>query len=210
VPGSRHAYSNFGYAALGAICEMVSGKPLDALARELLFSPLGIDAAYLPGLLEDTENVAAVYDHNHALTHSIRSQLDVRSSDELGRDHHLAQGNLTISALDYARVLAMLANGGVLGGVRVLSEDAVDEMHTASVDAGQYLQGLGVRYMDDGSGLFWHTGSGRGTYAQFFYVLDGVRGVVVLTTGAATERAASGKIDVCTDLAALLWRELGF
>jgi CubicO group peptidase (beta-lactamase class C family) len=41
-PGTRHTYSNHGFATLGQIVEDVSGEPLDRYFREHLFEPLGM------------------------------------------------------------------------------------------------------------------------------------------------------------------------
>lgn len=208
-PGSRHEYTNFGYAVLGAVCEKISGKSLDTLARDVLFDPLGIDAAYVPANLSDTENIAAVYDERHTLTRSVQQQLRVGESDVLGHDHHLAQGNLTISSLDFARVLAMLGNGGLAGGHRILSQASVSAMHETDVAAAAYRQGLAVRYQYEafmpGKGSYWHTGSMTGTFAQFIYCTQDALGVVVVTTGATTGRAPNGMVAVCTELSAAAW-----
>jgi CubicO group peptidase (beta-lactamase class C family) len=42
-PGTKWAYSNHGYAALGQIVEDVSGRPLDHFLRERIFEPLEMD-----------------------------------------------------------------------------------------------------------------------------------------------------------------------
>lgn len=41
-PGSRHAYSNFGYCLLGRVIERASGKPYGTYVSDELLSPLGI------------------------------------------------------------------------------------------------------------------------------------------------------------------------
>jgi CubicO group peptidase (beta-lactamase class C family) len=41
-PGAEHLYSNSGYVLLAMIVQRVSGKPLDAFARERIFTPLGM------------------------------------------------------------------------------------------------------------------------------------------------------------------------
>jgi len=210
-PGSNFEYSNFGYAILGAICENVSGETLDTLSREVLFDPLGIDAAYVPENLTDNNNIAVIYNENHVVTRSVASQLSVTESGILGDDLHLAQGNLTISALDYARVLTMLGNGGVLHGVRVLSTNSVREIFDSTVEGDGYTQGLATRYSPDGfipgEGFFWHTGSGFGLLAQYLYSAEpGVnRGVVVVTTGVTSNREPSGMVSICNDLSKIAW-----
>jgi len=208
-PGSHFEYSNFGYAVLGALCERVSGKTLDTLAREALFDPLGIDAAYVPNKLQDTDNIAVLYNNKHTITRTVQDQLDVTESELLGNDLHLAQGNLTISIIDYARILVMLGNRGILGDVRILSADAVDAIHNANVQGSDYKQGLATRFSSgdfiENEGFYWHTGSSYGVFAQYVYGKDFNRGVVVVTVGATIEREESGMVDVCTDLSHIAW-----
>ncbi|KGM35770.1 serine hydrolase domain-containing protein [Inquilinus limosus] len=43
APGERWTYSGGATALLSAVLKQVSGRPLDVLAREVLFAPLGID-----------------------------------------------------------------------------------------------------------------------------------------------------------------------
>jgi CubicO group peptidase (beta-lactamase class C family) len=42
-PGTKWAYSNHGFAALGQIVEDVSGQPLDRYLRDRIFEPLGME-----------------------------------------------------------------------------------------------------------------------------------------------------------------------
>ena len=210
-PGTNFEYSNFGYAVLGAICENVSGRSLDTLARDVLFRPLGIDAAYVAENLSDTGSIAVIYNETHVVTRSVLSQLAVTESGALGDDVHLAQGNLTISMIDYARVLTMLGNGGVLHGVRILSQEAVREMHEANVEGDGYEQGLGTRFSTGGfitgEGFFWHTGSGYGLLSQYICsaATTDNRGAVVVVTGAISGRESNGMITICNDLSRLAW-----
>ncbi|MEW6306865.1 MAG: serine hydrolase domain-containing protein [Verrucomicrobiota bacterium] len=44
-PGSRHIYSNQGYAIAGVMLEKAAGKPWEELLRTLLFQPLGLTSA---------------------------------------------------------------------------------------------------------------------------------------------------------------------
>jgi len=213
-PGTVFEYTNFGYAVLGAVIENVARKTLDAYAGEVLFGPLGINAAYVPANLEDTENIAALYDNRHIEVHSLQSQLDVPESNITGHDLHLAQGNLTISVIDYARVLAMLGNGGMLRDVRILSREAVMVMHNTNVVGTTYRQGLGIRYsvgdFMPGMSFYWHTGSAYNLFAQFVYNTESGanRGVVAVTTGVTTEREPSGLLTVCNELSTTAWRAI--
>lgn len=44
-PGEKFAYSNYGYAIAGAMCEAVTDRAYEDLMRELLFEPLGMKSA---------------------------------------------------------------------------------------------------------------------------------------------------------------------
>ena len=204
-PGSNFEYTNFGYAVLSALAERVSGQTLDTLAREVIFEPLGIDAAFVAENLYDTENIAVIYNDRHGITRSVEAQLNVRETGTPGHDLHLAQGNLYITLIDYARILAMLGNGGSIDGVRILTTAAVREMHINDVEGLAYEQGLATRFsfgdFITGEGFFWHTGSAYGTFAQYVHNLDRNQGVVVVTTGASISRLPNGMIDICSEMA---------
>ncbi|HUE69951.1 MAG TPA: serine hydrolase domain-containing protein [Pirellulaceae bacterium] len=43
-PGSRYAYSNFGYSLLGRVIEKVSGKSYEQYVKDEVFAPLGISS----------------------------------------------------------------------------------------------------------------------------------------------------------------------
>ncbi|MDR2600298.1 MAG: beta-lactamase family protein [Oscillospiraceae bacterium] len=209
-PGSVFEYSNFGYAVLGALCERIYGTTLDTMAREVIFDPMGIDAAYVPRNLNDTSNIAIIYDDNHNISRTVQAQLDVKESTTLGYDLHLAQGNLTISALDYARILMMFLDGGISNGVRILSEHSINEINKADVEGNGYRQGLATRFsigdFITDKGMYWHTGSSFGIFSQYLYDMEEKRGVVIITNGATIERQHSGKIDICIDMSLEIWQ----
>jgi CubicO group peptidase (beta-lactamase class C family) len=45
APGTKHQYSNIGYAIAGAMCERVTGTAWEDLMRERIFKPLGMTSA---------------------------------------------------------------------------------------------------------------------------------------------------------------------
>jgi len=210
-PGSNFVYSNLGYSVLAAVCENIYGKTFDILAREVLFEPLGIDAAYVPKRLEDTTNIAVIYNGKHTQTRSVQYQLEITDSSVLGYDHHLAQGNLTINAIDYARILAMLGNDGVFHETRVLSPESAYAINDTNKRGVGYDQGLATRrsavaFMPGGE-AYWHTGSSYGEFAQYIYSADETNsGIVVVTTGATTGRTSDGMLIMCTELSKAAWQ----
>ena len=209
-PGTEHEYSDFGFIVLGAICEKVSDMLLDELAAEVLFTPLRIDAAFVANNLEN-KNIAAIYNERHNETRSVRAQVEYGSSGNLSFHHNLSQGSLLISTVDYARILSMLVNGGELDGVRILSEDSVLEIHNTDFDAEHYQQGLATRFQEAAfmdEDVYWHTGSAYGVFAQYIYSIEEGRGVVIVTTGATTDREPNGMIKLCNALAEVVWNAL--
>jgi len=192
-PGEVHEYTNFGYAVLGAVAEHASGKILDDFAREILFDPLDIDASFLAANLKDKGNIATLYNTHHAVARSVATQLNRTRTSALGQNQSLNQGSLVISAFDYAKILAMLGNGGVFLNERILTQGSVVEIHKADVEGPGYKQGLSTRFTAGGStdetddfliwryirkngeqvpgdGFYWHTGSAHGVFAQKIYV----------------------------------------
>ena len=52
APGTRYAYSNFGYCVLGRVIEKVSGQPYEQFVRENILAPLGIQRMRLGKTLD--------------------------------------------------------------------------------------------------------------------------------------------------------------
>jgi CubicO group peptidase (beta-lactamase class C family) len=155
-PGTQWVY---GYSTdiLGALVEVVAGKPLDAVLRERIFEPLG---------MRDTEfylsrgkegRLAAVYSQNAG-----KLERAPTPGNAVGQGHYV-QGprksfsggaGLLSTATDYARFLQMLLNGGELDGRRILSRKTVELMTTShlapgvSFNAGQGF-GLGFYVVED-------------------------------------------------------------
>jgi CubicO group peptidase (beta-lactamase class C family) len=130
-PGERWVY---GYATdiLGALIERVSGQTLDEFLRARLLEPLGMKDThfYLPE--SKTDRLAVVY--------SPQPSGGLERAPEPGgmlgqgaylkgpRKSYSGGAGLLSTAMDYARFLQMLLNGGELGGRRILSRKSVELM----------------------------------------------------------------------------------
>ena len=203
VPGQAYSYSNFGLAVLGAVCEKAANTPFAELARRYVFSVLEIDAAYTARDLRSPWDVGVLYG-TEPLT--AEKQLAEAFSPVLGQTHHLVQGNLTVSALDYARVLYALLHGGVgQNGVRVLQPRTVSEIFSPHFAADGEGIGYGLRILRGavGSGeQLVHTGSNFGMLSAFIIWPERGAAVVVLTSGARNDTDPGTDIySVCLDLA---------
>ena len=200
-PGAAYSYSNVGAALVGCLCEKATGRYLDDLAKEYLFVPLGVDAAFLARDLKDTDNLAALYGEDGGL--SVSSQLWLNERP-LGTDLNIALGNLTISAKDYAKIIAMLLNGGRnSAGETVLSEAAVQAVMSGHIQAEGFGVGYGVELREGviGDKTFCvHMGSAWGMFSAFAFNAEDRDGAVALTSGCGRyEDAATCIYSVCLD-----------
>ena len=183
-PGTSHVYSNFSAALVGSVCELATNTGFEALAHSLFLDPLEIDGGYVASSIENRDDIGLLYGG----TSTLQSQLWAQFSSTLGQTVHLVQGNLTISAVDYAQLLCVLLNKGVLtDGTRLLSEKACEDIFTVWYGDASSGVGLGCFTQNNVIGernVFYHTGSSYGMYSSF--VVDPLTGdgVVVLTSGA--------------------------
>ena len=147
-PGEAWQY---GYSTdvLGYFVERVSGMPLDRFFSERIFKPLDMKDSYffLPG--EKADRLAPVYGFDDQ--GNLNLMESNKDTDYLHGPRKCFSGGagLLSTAIDYARFLQMLLNGGELEGIRLLSPHTVKLMHANHV-GDKYQSG------DRGFGLgFW-------------------------------------------------------
>ena len=163
-PGDRFGY-HVGYPVLTAVLEEASGQPLDALFREAIFEPLGMQdtdfyvaddavhrfgANYSPREVDGAMRLVAV-----EKAASSEKVVGPRTEFSAGGD----MGGVLSTAGDYARFGQMLLNGGELDGVRILGRKTVDMMignHTG--DMVIPMTGPGFHW---GLGVAMYHGRGR-------------------------------------------------
>jgi CubicO group peptidase (beta-lactamase class C family) len=136
-PGSAYEYG-FGPTIAGRILEIVSGMKYEAFLQKRLFGPLGMkdtqfnpDEAHRSRIAQtyktDEDTHELVIGYNPFITSDVRVTHMVEPS-----------GGLFSTAADMGRFYAMIAAGGELDGVRILSKKAVQDM-TEPVSAGGRL-----------------------------------------------------------------------
>lgn len=122
VPGARMLYSDLSMIIMGKIVERVSGETLDGYLALHVFGPLGMTStmyrppAWMRQRIAPTERKGGsgelVYGHVHD-----------ENSYALGGV--VGHAGLFSTAHDLAIFARMYLNGGVYGGVRIVSEEAV-------------------------------------------------------------------------------------
>jgi CubicO group peptidase (beta-lactamase class C family) len=183
-PGTRWAYSNHGFAALGQIVEDVSGEPLAQYLRERVFRPLGMD---------DTDLV---------LTDRLRAQLATGYVLRRGRLAAVrfrevatpGSGGVYSTAQDMARFVAAMLQGGAGQHGRVLAAETVASMFGPHFRPDPRVAGMGLgfeRRAEKGKTFIGKTGVVSGFLSAIGMVPDDGIGVVVLgNTGGLDGRGA--------------------
>ncbi|MDX1490159.1 MAG: serine hydrolase domain-containing protein [Pseudohongiellaceae bacterium] len=123
-PGSRWHYS-VSVDVQGYLVEVLSGQKFDDFLQERIFGPLQMDDT---GFYVGRENAARF---SREYSQSADGLTSPENDSYIDPVNFLSGGGgLMSTAGDYLRFAQMLANGGELDGVRILSEDSVKQMHT--------------------------------------------------------------------------------
>jgi CubicO group peptidase (beta-lactamase class C family) len=112
---------------LGRLVEVTSGKTLDKFFEERLFRPLGMADTGFHVPQEKWERLATLYAPNEDKTIK-RSTAPPQESYKKPAMLLYGGAGLVSTAMDYARFVQMLLNGGELDGARILSRKTVELM----------------------------------------------------------------------------------
>lgn len=187
--GSTYLYTNFGMGTVGSIVELLTGEFFHDYADRILFSPLGMNAAYTTDLLSDSSRAANIYTDGML---AYRPSSWQRTSEYyekfgLGNSYLTAQCELLISCPDLARFGIALAGDGTVDGTRILSADAVNLINKSWFSSEEFDMGLSVRIYDDtlvrGRTIYGHPGQALGNLCGLYYDISDGTGVAICTSG---------------------------
>ena len=139
-PGTQVEYSDLGMILEGEIVERLFGQPLDKLAQEKIFKPLGMkDSLFNPPAsikrrIAPTENDT-----------TFRKRLvwgEVHDENAWAMGGVAGHAGLFTTAPDIAIFAQMLLNGGIYGHVRLVSRSTIDEF-TARQTIGTAARAIG-------------------------------------------------------------------
>ncbi len=204
--GTHYSYNNFAYGIVGTLCEIVTNKSVTTLLNEYFFDPMEIEASYIPAMLNESK-ISVLYDEGHNVCRGVKTQINqLKFTEEAGPGFKLYAGGLTISAKDYAKLLTLFMNDGMYDGVRYLSTESIENIHSVQSTRvnGKIGQGMPVltRYpFYGGKKLQYHTGSAYGVYSLYTYDRAEKNGVVILTVGARQEQDAYSVYAICSEIA---------
>ncbi len=172
-PGTRHAYSQPGYTVAGHIVEKVTGRPYDAVVRDVVFDPLGMRIASFVPTPAIEEQLAVAY-HPGSLARQAHWLL-----------HHRPGGHVYTSAREMGRFVELLAGRGVVDGRRLLPARVVERIENGGTLPYPDLvpsYGLGI-YSTQTRGVLWYAHGGwmPGYHSWLRYVPSIGAGYVIMT-----------------------------
>lgn len=162
-PGEAFVY---GYSTdiLGALIEVVSGKPLDQLLEEMILQPLGMTDThfYLPA--EKASRLARVYSSTESGLEPAPAPGGMIGQGlyvDGPRKSFSGGAGLLSTASDYGKFLEMMLNGGRQGEVRLLSRKSIELMTVNHIGTLEFPWQTGV-----GFGLGFSVNQDLGQYAR--------------------------------------------
>lgn len=192
-PGSRYAYSNFGYAVLGQIIAKASGQTYENYVRTLLLKA-GITRMKLGGslLAGRAEGEVAYYMPTNApLANSVFAAAPGVVPWPYGGyalEPMAAHGGWIASAIDLVAFAAALDRNTTR--VDMLTADSLATMSSRPVNANasaSYWYSKG--WLVNSTGNLWHTGSLPGTSSLLVNAANGMQWAVLLNTRSETDTA---------------------
>ena len=135
-PGGGYEYG-FGPTVAGRILEIVSGMKYEEFLEKRLFQPLGMKDTLFNPDDERRARIAGTYKLDEDTRELVPGYNPFVTSDASVKHMVEPSGGLFSTAADMGRFYAMIANGGELDGVRILSQKATKEMTTPVMAAGK-------------------------------------------------------------------------
>lgn len=154
APGTLFRYSDINFILLGLMVERVSGQPLEVFAQQRIFAPLGMaSSGYLPLRRFDAARIAPTQ-RTGAVANPASAHFDLPPNHVLQGVVHdptarfmggvAGHAGLFTTLRDLAAFGRMLVDGGVVGGQRFLSAEAMARLSTVqSAEAAHYRRSAG-------------------------------------------------------------------
>jgi len=162
-PGAKSVYSDIGFILLGEMLERLTGRPLEQMARELIFAPLGIAGTMFNPPEELRARIAPTENDSAFRKRLVLGEVHDENAWVMGGVSGHA-GMFSI-AEDLAVFCQMLINGGQYAHQRVLRRTTIAQFTAAdSLSANTRTLGWNVPTPDSSSGRYFsprsfgHTG----------------------------------------------------
>jgi N-acyl-D-amino-acid deacylase len=211
APGSRYAYSNFGYCVLGRVIEKISGKTYEEFVKESVLKPLGITDMKIghTRLADRADGEVLYYDHQNRKGPSVFPQDRGQQVPNPYGGWYLeamdSHGGWIASAPDSLRMAmayddpdhSPLISAASAHAMFARPPGAAGATPTGTPAPSYYGFGWEVR-PQPGAGRFnaWHNGLLPGCSALLVRRSDGIDWAILFNTdGGADGQAPAAKID---------------
>jgi CubicO group peptidase (beta-lactamase class C family) len=185
---SRWNYSNLGYTIAGIAASRVAGTTWEQLVTDRVVTPLDLNCTTADFLAADSLANLAV---GHSMFSGVQRPVP---RDRAGRVASAPAGSVQTCIMDLARWMLFQLGDGTWNGKRIVSADAMSEMHapqvfvptTEAFRTSRQLRhfaayGFGWQVFDyRGHLMLWHSGSGDGQVAYCAIFPDDGIAVAVL------------------------------
>jgi CubicO group peptidase (beta-lactamase class C family) len=123
-PGTQHRYTSGGFAVLGRVIEVVTGKTYEQFIRERVFEPLGMKDSFFFVPPEKRDRVAAIY----RLRDGRLARWEEIEAFNRGAVYPGPEFGMFSTATDLLAFCRMMLDGGTYKGRRILSRMSVEAM----------------------------------------------------------------------------------
>jgi N-acyl-D-amino-acid deacylase len=208
-PGTRYAYSNYGYCVLGRLIEKVSGQPYDHFVRDRILAPIKITRMRI-GASRDGQQARGEVRY-YTADDSTAKNVFPGGPERVPRPYgsfHLeamdAHGGWIASAVDLARFAAALDDPQ---RSPLLKPETIAEMYTppaapvsrkadGTLASSYYGCGWMVRpFGTDGKANYWHAGSLPGTATLLVRRWDGLSWAALFNQRSDDRKLSDDDID---------------
>ena len=190
APGTKTGYHNYTFGFIvGELVRQIDGRPIQQFLQDEICQPLGIDSLFFGVPPADLARIATRVPDNEFNRTELRTAC-------------IPSSGLYVNARSLARFNALLAQGGELDGVRLLSAERIQlaaQVATYEMDTiwnVKVKRGLGFRLGDDtgpgaGPAALGHVGAAMFGYAdpERHFAIGFVKNYIDPTTGWATAEA---------------------
>ena len=196
-PGTRFAYSGFGYCLLGRVIEKVTRQPYETFVQQTVLAPAGIQRMRVGRSLERVRDEVQYYDQN-----------DARAPSGINFEAMDSGGGWIGSAVDLGRFAAALDNperSPLLKSPTFETMYARPPALTGQHDGDDAYYGCGwcVRRLDgNGKSNYWHYGDMPGTNTLLVRFANGFSIAVVFNQRSENNTLANTDMDAALKRAA--------
>jgi CubicO group peptidase (beta-lactamase class C family) len=162
-PGVKSVYSDIGFILLGEILERLTGRPLDPMASERIFAPLGMAGTMFHPAAELRARIAPTENDSEFRKRVLRGEVHDENAWVMGGVS--GHAGLFSTAGDLAVFCQMLLNGGQYAHQRLLRRSTIAQFTAAdSLSANTRALGWNVPTPESSSGRYFsprsfgHTG----------------------------------------------------